>query len=74
MQSTAAVSIVGSSVSLQFFGLTWGTIVQKTSYPRLGLVAHTQFMAEGAMVLLAGITLHQASLIKIGTVQSQILY
>jgi len=49
-------------------------IVQDTPYPRLALTAHIQFMAVGAMVLLAGILLHQTSLIEIGAVQSRIVY
>ena len=32
-------------------------LVPPTPYPRLGLTAHIQFMAEGAMVLGAGLAL-----------------
>jgi hypothetical protein len=73
-QSSTALSLVRQGVSLQFIGLIWGMIVQDTPYPRLALTAHIQFMAEGAMVLLAGILLHQTSLIEIGAIQSRIVY
>jgi hydroxylaminobenzene mutase len=51
---------------MQLVGLTWGFYVQHTPFPRLGLTAHIQPMAEGAMVLLAGVTLTQTSIIRVG--------
>ncbi|OZJ01396.1 hypothetical protein BZG36_05642 [Bifiguratus adelaidae] len=74
MQSTTALGLVRSGVCLQFLGLFWGIVVPLTPYPRIGLAAHIQFMGSGAMVLLAGILLHQPSIIELGSVQSRIVY
>jgi (hydroxyamino)benzene mutase len=74
MQSSTALSLVRSGVSLQLIGLIWGMIVQATPYPRLALTAHIQFMIEGVMILLVGILLSQTSLIEIGAIQSRIVY
>jgi hypothetical protein len=73
-QSTTAHSLIRSGLSLQLAGLLWGLAVQATPYPRLALTAHIQLMAEGAMVLLAGLVLLQTSVVQIGMLQCQLVY
>jgi (hydroxyamino)benzene mutase len=65
-QHRTAHSLITSGLSMQLLGLTWGFLVKHTPFPRLGLTAHIQLMAEGAMVLLAGVTLTQTSIVRVG--------
>jgi hypothetical protein len=73
-QSKTALGLVRSGVALQLAGLLWGIVVHLTRYPGLGLTAHIQFMAEGAMVLLVGILLCQSSIIDISALECQIVF
>ncbi len=73
-QSRTAQALIRSGLSLQLVGLCWGLVVQATPFPRLALTAHIQLMAEGAMVLLAGILLLQTSVIRLSDLQSKIVY
>lgn len=55
------------------FGLCWGFIVPTTPYPRLGLTAHIQCMAEGSMILLAGILTDQTDHVTLSEAQAQVV-
>jgi hypothetical protein len=56
-ESTVPLSILRSGVGLIVAGLTLGFIVPAATFPRLAVVAHTQLMIEGTMVVAIGLLL-----------------
>ncbi|KAK9374809.1 uncharacterized protein V1513DRAFT_444453 [Lipomyces chichibuensis] len=72
-QSIAARLLLRSGVSLQLFGLVWGLIIPLTPFPKLGLTAHIQSMAQGTMVLGAGLLLEQPNLLNLSALELKIV-
>ncbi|KAK9353662.1 hypothetical protein V1505DRAFT_376824 [Lipomyces doorenjongii] len=73
-QAITALSLLRSGVSLQLFGLVWGLIIPLTPFPKLALTAHIQSMAQGAMVLGAGVLLRQPHLLNLSALELRIVW
>ncbi|KAK9312751.1 hypothetical protein V1522DRAFT_411608 [Lipomyces starkeyi] len=73
-QAITALSLLRSGVSLQLFGLVWGLVIPVTPFPKLALTAHIQSMAQGAMVLGAGVLLRQPNLLNLSAFELRIVW